>query len=360
MNADTHVGWASAHAVMPAIFAALCAGSVAGASKNVPIPQIDGPWWQIAGNPMDHKYATPKQEPVDFAVWQAADGTWQLWSCLRGTTAGGPGGKTRFFYRWEGRHLTDPNWTPMGIAMEADPALGETPGGLQAPHVIKAGDAWHMFYGDWVNICHATSKDGKTFTRVTQPNGKTGMFSEGPTANTRDIMLLPHGGKWYAYYTCHPDNHGMDCLRTTSDFQTWTDSTVVAFGGQAGTGAYGAECPHAVKLGEKDFYLFRTQSYGNPEKGDIRKRGPARTSIYHSTDPAMFGINQDARYFLGTLPVAAPEIIRHEGQYYLAALNEGALDGIRIAKLKWVRSESRLQAGQTRVNPGLQTKGFIG
>jgi len=33
--------------------------------------------------------------------------------------------------------------------------------------------------------------------------------------------------------------------------------------------------------------------------------------------------------------VAAPEIILHEGQYYLAALNEGALDGIRIAKLKW-------------------------
>jgi hypothetical protein len=92
-----------------------------------------------------------------------------------------------------------------------------------------------------------------------------------------------------------------------------------------------------VKLGEKDFYLFRTQSYGNPGKGDIRKRGPARTSIYHSTDPAMFGINQDAKYFLSTLPVAAPEVILHEGQYYLAALNEGALNGIRIAKLKWAK-----------------------
>jgi hypothetical protein len=327
-----------AHAVILAIVSvASLAGIAHAAPKTVPVPQIDGPWWQVAGNPMDHKYATDRQEPVDFAVWQAADGTWQLWSCLRGTTAGGQGGKTRFFYRWEGKRLTDPDWSPMGIAMEADPALGETPGGLQAPHVVKVADTYHLFYGDWVNICHAASKDGKAFTRVVQPSGKTGMFSEGPAANTRDIMLLPHAGKWCAYYTCHPNNQGMDCVRTTLDFKTWTDSTVVAFGGQAGAGSYSAECPHVVSLSPNDFYLFRTQSYGNPEKGDARKRGPAKTSVYHSTDPVMFGINQDGRYFLCTLPVAAPEIILHEGQYYLAALNEGALNGIRIAKLKWAK-----------------------
>ena len=100
-------------------------------SKQVLIPQIDGQWWQVVGSPMDHKYATERQEPVDFAVWQAADGTWQLWSCIRHTTAGGQEGKTRFFYRWGGKKLTDTNWKPMGIAMEADPSLGETPGGLQ-------------------------------------------------------------------------------------------------------------------------------------------------------------------------------------------------------------------------------------
>jgi hypothetical protein len=348
MTTGAHTGWAwvskrivsrwrspFAPAVLAAAASILILSSASGAPGNVPVPRIDGPWWQVAGNPTDHRYATARQEPVDFAVWQAADGTWQLWSCLRNTTAGGPGGKTRFFYRWEGRRLTDPNWKPMGIAMEADPALGETPGGLQAPHVVKSGDTWHMLYGDWVNICHATSRDGKTFTRVVQANGRTGMFSEGPGANTRDIMLLPHGGKWYAYYTCHPNNQGMDCLRTTSDFTSWSESTVVAFGGQATTGPYSAECPHVVELSPGRFYLFRTQSYGNPEQGDIRRRGPARTSVYYSTDPAMFGVNQDERYFLCTLPVAAPEIIRHEGQYYIAALNEGALDGIRLARLKW-------------------------
>lgn len=325
--ANARVEWASAHAALIVIVSALPLMNTAyGVPRDVAVPQIDGPWWQVAGNPMDHKYATDKQEPVDFAVWQAADGTWQLWSCIRHTTAGGEGGKTRFFYRWEGRRLTDPDWQPLGIAMEGDPAYGETPGGLQAPHVIRIDDTWHMFYGDWVNICHATGRDGKTFTRVVQANGKTGMFSEGPDVNTRDIMLLPHAGKWYAYYTCHPNRQGMDCVRTTSDFQHWSDSTVVAFGGQAGTALWSAECPHVVKRGDNNFYLFRTQSYGKP-----------KTSIYYSHDPTRFGINQDDKYLLCTLPVAAPEIILHDGQYYVAALNEGTLDGIRIARLKWTR-----------------------
>ncbi len=313
----------------------ICASQKA---EQVLIPQIDGPWWQIAGNPMDHKYATENQEPVDFAIWQAADGTWQLSSCMRNTTAGGEGGKTRFFYRWQGKDLTDANWQPMGIAMEADPLLGETPGGLQAPHVIKVGDIYHLFYGEWVNICHATSKDGKKFTRVIQKNGKTGMFSEGAGNNTRDVMLLQHGGLWYAYYTAYPNRQGMVYVRTTKDFKNWSESKVVSFGGQAGVGPGSSECPHVAKFEPDRFYLFKTQSYGSPKKGNIRDRDPPQTSVYFSNDPAMFGINQDDRYFLCTLPVAAPEIIFHNGQYYIAALNQGALDGIRIAKLKWIRS----------------------
>jgi hypothetical protein len=308
----------------------------AGGTEPALVPQIEGDWWQVAGNPMDHKYATKNQEPVDFAVWQAADGTWQLWSCIRGTTAGGENGKTRFFYRWEGQNLTDTDWKPMGIAMEADPSLGEMPGGLQAPYVVKVGDTYHLFYGDWVNICHATSKDGKNFTRVIQANGNTGMFSEGPGNNTRDVMLLPHAGKWYTYYTAYPNGQGMVYVRTTEDFKNWSPSSVAAFGGRAGTKAFSSECPHVVKLGENDFYLFKTQTYG-PFKGDIRKRGAPQTSIYHSNDPTMFGINQDERYFVCTLPVAAPEIIHYKNRYYITALNEGALDGIRSAKLAWVK-----------------------
>jgi len=42
----------------------------------------------------------------------------------------------------------------------------------------------------------------------------------------------------------------------------------------------------------------------------------------------------DDKYLLGTLPVAAPEIVEHEGQWYMASLLP-SLKGIRIARLKW-------------------------
>jgi hypothetical protein len=69
--------------------------------------------------------------------------------------------------------------------------------------------------------------------------------------------------------------------------------------------------------------LFRTQRYGQR----------AQSTIYRSTDPSDFGIEDD-RYLVGTIPYAAPEIIEHDGVTYLAALLPG-LNGIQIAKLAW-------------------------
>ena len=68
-------------------------------------------------------------------------------------------------------------------------------------------------------------------------------------------------------------------------------------------------------------YLFRTQAYWKD----------ARTSVYHSRD---FGIDNDAEHYVTTLPVAAPEIFRHEGQWYLAALLP-SLKGIQLTRLEW-------------------------
>jgi hypothetical protein len=302
------------------------------ASKQVLVPQIDGRWWQVAGNPMDHKYATEKQEPVDFAVWQAADGSWQLWSCIRKTTAGGQQGNTRFFYGWEGKNLTDTNWKPTGIAMDADPSVGEAPGGLQAPHVIKIGRTYHMFYGDWVNICHATSKDGKNFTRVLGKEGETGMFNEGDGEHARDPMVLKVGDRYHCYYTAHSmrspaSNHrGVNYCRISTDLQNWGPSRIVAEGSVYGKGPYCAECPHVICLPEsKQYYLFNTQRYGRRQ----------HATVFRSADPLHFGIN-DNRFEVTTLPVAAPEIILHGGRYYIASLMP-SLEGIQIARLKWVK-----------------------
>jgi hypothetical protein len=85
-----------------------------------------------------------------------------------------------------------------------------------------------------------------------------------------------------------------------------------------------------VELEPGQFYLFRTQRYGTNQQ----------TSVYFSSDPLDFGVDHDEGHFVCTLPVAAPEIFRHDGQYYIAALVP-SLKGIRIARLEWTASKSK-------------------
>ena len=187
------------------------------ASAQVPLsPEISGDWWQIASVPELGYLTTERQEPVDFGIWQAADGTWQLWSCIRHTREPG---KSRLFYGWEGRSLTDSNWQPMGIQMQANPLFGEIPGGLQAPYVIKLDNLYRMFYGNWQDICIAESTDGKRFTRKLF-DGLTGLFTDGPHANTRDPMIIRHNNLWYCYYCAHRNEDGGIYCRTSEDFIT--------------------------------------------------------------------------------------------------------------------------------------------
>src|SRR5262249_43529749 len=147
-----------------------------------------------------------------------------------------------------------------------------TPGGLQAPYVTRlvyprhatnepARGSYAMCYGDWVDICLAGSSDGKTFNRlncnpsdpctaggVGRPNGKSGMFGEGPNANTRDPMIIRIGDVWHCYYTAHPNKVGSVYCRTSPDLRIWSEATVVARGGESGTGMSSSECPFVVAL----------------------------------------------------------------------------------------------------------------
>jgi hypothetical protein len=74
------------------------------AAPPVMMPRVAGEWWTVANDPDLGAYTATNQQPVDFGVWQATDGTWQLWSCIRNTRCAGV---TRLFHGWEGRRLTD-------------------------------------------------------------------------------------------------------------------------------------------------------------------------------------------------------------------------------------------------------------
>jgi len=309
--------------IRPVIVAALalCSyGSLARASEHPKQPRLSGDWWQIAGDPDLGEITTTKQQPVDFAIWRAADGKWQLWSCIRGTKEVG---NTRLFYRWEGQNLTGTNWSPAGIVMRAESRCGEKPGGLQAPYVFRDAERFIMFYGGWDHICSAASSNGKHFQRETDNQGKVTLFGE-ETGNTRDPMVIRIGDRWHCYYTAHPQNKGADYCRMSRDLRKWSDSRIVAQGGRAGNGPYSAECPFVVELEPGQFYLFRTQHYGQN----------AETSVYFSRDPFDFGVNNDAGHFVCTLPVAAPELIHENKDWYIAALLR-SLKGIQICRLVW-------------------------
>jgi hypothetical protein len=180
-----------------------------------------------------------------------------------------------------------------------------------------------MLYGDWVNICLATSDDGKTFQRTLNADGTSSQFTQGLEVHIRDPMAIEIDGIWHVYYTGNPGRKGKIYCRTTADFKSWSEPTIVASGGRGGDGRTAAECPHVVKH-NGHYYLFRTERYGTD----------AKTHVYVSSNPLHFGIDNDKEFYVTTLPLAAPEYVRHEGNDYLASLKP-ELNGIRIHSLKW-------------------------
>lgn len=311
----------------------------ASTASQTRVPQISGDFWTIATDPDLGALEGPAsdgsvQQTVDFGIWQAADGTWQLWSCIRGTAEPGD---HRLFYGWESSSLTAANWTPKGIAMRADTSVGEVAGGLQAPYVFRVGNVWHMYYGDWEHICHATSTDGKTFTRVIN-GGTSTVYTQPPPSNTptgtdpafdlntRDPMLVQDNGTYRNYYssdstydpTLEFQDH--DYVRTSTNLSTWSDPIEVAYAGQAGTGVSSAECPFVLHDGA-DYFLFQTQHYGSN----------MQTSVYRSQDPNKFGVKDDS-YFVEQLPLAAPEVVQANGQYYVARVRAD-YQGIEMARM---------------------------
>jgi hypothetical protein len=315
-------------------FVLICSFQLTAQQKNIPVPTIDGDWWKIADNPDLGEYNSDKQQPVDFGIWQAQDGTWQLWSCIRGSNFPGAPYTTRFLYGWEGESLTSLNWEPQGIKWVADLDLGETPGGVQSPFVFKEDNVYYLFYGDWKRICLAKSMDGKNFKRALGGNGQPDLFTEHPYAkfsnNTaRDPMVIKRGNTYYCYYTSHlvdPENDGWAFCRISLNLKDWSESVIVSHTPpyKSNSARYSDECPHVVYLSQyKLYYLFVTQKYGMEN----------HTTVYASPNPMYFGVDDDSRKVC-TLSVAAPEVIYMDGNYYLAALTP-ELDGVRMARLKW-------------------------
>jgi len=291
--------------------------------QNPRVPVVDGEWWVIAGIPDLGRYNKEGQQPLDFAIWQAADQTWQMVACCRKT---GCGGKGRLFHRWQTDSLLSENWTPMGIFMEADPDYGETIGGLQAPNVLQHNGEYFMFYGDWVNIRMARSSDGKGFSRLPITDERGGLCTNHNMISARDPHAMIFGNQIFLYYTGIFPEGGKIMCRVSDNLHSWGDPVIANCGGSGGSGTSDAECPFVV-FSEEDrlFYLFRTHT---------RKDGEGyETTVFCSRDPLDFGVDSD-QFKIASLPLEAVRLVRHNGQSYIAALKPD-LTGMMMAKMKW-------------------------
>jgi hypothetical protein len=144
-------------------------------------------------------------------------------------------------------------------------------------------------------------------------------------------MVLEYEDLFYCYYMGHArDTNPQSAIfcRVSAELQHWSEPAMVSGGGSPADkdNWYGgdAECPFVLNR-DGLFYLFRNQRYGENNLN----------TQYCSPDPLDFGVHDD-RYLVSTIPLAAPEIIHHEDQYYIAALLP-SLKGIRMARLKWAR-----------------------
>ena len=283
--------------------------------------RIDGSWWRLAAPPTLEKHGTGKEQAVDFTVFPAADGTWQLISCIRNTAFPGSG---RLLYRWEGKALTDADWEPRGIFLTSDPALGHREGKLQAPHaVVEDGVTW-LFYSS--AGAHAmTSKDGKTFEPAKAADGSFTFF-EMP----RDLMLFDNrarDGKWYAFFTDIAPGKFPERKDNTVSFRTaaklegpWSAKTHVGVVSPPPKG-------YVFANAESPFVFFRDGLYYRFEQLNLL----SSRDLTAWAGPPVAELNPKPLQYL------APEVIEHEGRLYVAAYKDHGRAGIFMARLGWSR-----------------------
>ena len=221
--------------------------------------------------------------------------------------------------------------------MTAGESAGEVAGGLQAPHVTRWGDTYHMFYGTWDAIAQAISADGKSFTRVldglaarrssarqrhvaatpasplASPTCATMLFSvEAALACSHCLVLSVPATRWARARRQRVGTHALCASRehvgaaARSRRMGADRGAPISLGGSSGAGPFSSECPCRARPASGCWYLFRTQRYTPDGR---------QTSVYISRDPSNFGVGDGGAdaYLVARLPVATPEVVMVEG-----------------------------------------------
>jgi hypothetical protein len=298
---------------------ALAASVPAFAQQGPKVPTLEGDPWRLFPMPDlgELKGADlSRQHIVDHGFYQTPAGKWRCWACIRGAAVG------RIFYGWEGDSLDRGGWRPLGVTLRSSAEWGEAGAGtsnetLHAPYFLRIDGVENMFY-DSRGVRMMRSTDGLHFERVDLGGDRRNvLYPDGG----RDVMLLKVGDTYHSYLTVSTrEREGYVILKTSKNLLDWTAAKIVCRGGKAGDGPVSAESPFVVAL-DKYFYLFRASS-----------TEPV-TFVYRSEDPAYFGVNDD-RNLIAELPLKAPEVVLHSGNWYISDLAD--FQGLMLRRLQWL------------------------
>ena len=280
------------------------------------VPVIEGEWWQVAYSPKLPEIESDPGAVVDHCFFKAANGRWQLWTQIRGTSRG------RIFYRWEGGEaFQQPDWTPKGICWLGNPDFGESKTVIQAPCVFVENGRFTLFYGGGGQICRAASASGIHFERDRDAEGHSRIFADlvrTDPGGMRDPYLLRVRDDYLLYYVAR----NRDGIANNVEVRTakspesgpWSAPRLVCRGPQ------GAQSPQ-VFLHNGFYYMLH-----------MGASSEYRTQVFVSKAPLDFG--PDAGRKIAELPVSAAEIVEADGATYISSLIPG-YRGVRVARLAW-------------------------
>jgi beta-fructofuranosidase len=254
----------------------------------------------------------------DHCLFEGPDG-WHLFGITHEQPANPM--DERHFAHATGRSLGERPWTKQPFALSWDPAQGENH--LWAPHVIRRGRTYHMFYcagslksNYSFRIHEATSTDLRNWKRV----DRNPLFED--FYDARDPMVLEDNGLYYMYYTANLDspvgNHVVN-VRTSKDLKKWSPARVAFVHPAKGTFGGPTESPFVVKYGDH-FYLFC-----GPD-GSYRT-----TKVYRSPNPYAWSHAEQIYSF----PSHAAEVVQDRDGRYYATDSGWDLNGVFIAPLTW-------------------------
>lgn len=291
----------------------------------------------VSGNSQDKKTQPVLSAGKFVKIFDQSIGEKDSWYINDHTFIKGPDGKWHMFgitgrdapHKWDESYFAhavadkiNGPWIKKPYALSVRQDLHETV--LWAPHIIKEGDTYYMFYcgGDpdhrryQINL--ATSKDLYEWTRY--PGNP--LFTDGYDGRDPFLFRDEFNSRWILYYTAtsKPEGgHRIVAAKTSKDLVDWSKDRYVVFKDTArGTWGGNTESPFVIQRGDW-FYLFM---------------GPGAnyktTKVYKSRDLFNWDMSDEA----AELTSHAAEIVFDNGKWYISSCGLGQ-GGLYLAPMYW-------------------------